>query len=205
MRYAIPALAPGAIHSHNLEIDKSRFITWVAHAPDAAAFDRLLNEARATYPDASHHCSAFIAGAPGEQVAIGFSDDGEPGGTAGRPMFQALEGSGLGQIAVVVTRYFGGIKLGTGGLVRAYTQAVTQALESLPRREFTERHARRVRVGFALEAQARHWLQAHEVPVEAADYDGQGVTLTLAWPADDSLDLGLLAQRLRGELECLDE
>ena len=135
---------------------------------------------------------------------IGFSDDGEPGGTAGRPMFQALEGSGLGQIAVVVTRYFGGIKLGTGGLVRAYTQAVTQTLESLPRREFTERRARRVRVGFALEAQARHWLQAHEVPVEAADYDGQGVTLTLAWPADDSLDLALLTQRLRGELECLD-
>ena len=133
MRYPIPDLAPRARHANTVEIEKSRFICWLCHAPDNAAFDVLLNDARSTYPDASHHCSAFIAGAPGEQIAIGFSDDGEPGGTAGRPMFQALEGSGLGQIGAVVTRYFGGTKLGTGGLVRAYTASAQAVLSEVSR------------------------------------------------------------------------
>ncbi|WP_251977108.1 IMPACT family protein [Salinicola avicenniae] len=200
MRYSIPALAPDAIHANTLEIEKSRFLCWLAHTPDTAAFDRLLACARTRHPDASHHCSAFIAGAPQEQVAIGFSDDGEPGGTAGRPMFQALAGSGLGQVGAVVTRYFGGTKLGTGGLVRAYTQAVLKALETLPLRDHTERRVCRVQVDFSQEAEARHWLDTHEVPVDGADYDSQGVTLTLGWPMDDSLSLETLSQRLRGGL-----
>lgn len=200
MRYPIPDIAPHERHTNTLEIEKSRFICWLCHAPDTAAFDALLNEARLTYPDASHHCSAFVAGAPGEQVAIGFSDDGEPGGTAGRPMFQALEGSGMGQVGAVVTRYFGGTKLGTGGLVRAYTQAVLKALETLPRREFTERRQLTIQVDFSNEADARHWLMEHDVPVLDADYDSHGPRLTLAWPADDSVPLTVLEQRLKGAL-----
>lgn len=203
MRYSIPDLALHEIHAHILEVENSRFITWVCHAPDNAAFDWLLNEARTTYPDASHHCSAFIAGAPGEQVAIGFSDDGEPGGTAGRPMFQALEGSSLGQVGVVVTRYFGGTKLGTGGLVRAYTQAVLQALKTLPRRAFTERRPCLIRVDFSQEAEARHWLGENDIPVDRVDYGSRGVTLTLGWPADTPLSLESLERRLRGGLERL--
>ena len=200
MRYPIPDLAPRARHANTVEIEKSRFICWLCHAPDNAAFDVLLNDARSTYPDASHHCSAFIAGAPGEQIAIGFSDDGEPGGTAGRPMFQALEGSGLGQIGAVVTRYFGGTKLGTGGLVRAYTQAVLKALETLPRREFTERRRVTIQVDFSNEAEARRWLAEHDIPVVSADYDSQGARLLLAWPADDSISLAVLERRLKGAL-----
>jgi len=200
MRYPVPDLALHEIHASSIEIEKSRFVCWLCHVPDNAAFDWLLKEARETYPDASHHCSAFIAGAPGEQFAIGFSDDGEPGGTAGRPMFQALEGSGLGQIGAVVTRYFGGTKLGTGGLVRAYTQAVMKALESLPRRDFTERRACAIQFDFSQEAEARHWLSERDIPVERADYDSQGVTLILGWPTDDSVSLEALERRLRGGL-----
>lgn len=200
MRYPIPDLAPRARHANTVEVEKSRFICWLCHAPDNAAFDTLLNDARSTYPDASHHCSAFIAGAPGEQIAIGFSDDGEPGGTAGRPMFQALEGSGLGQIGAVVTRYFGGTKLGTGGLVRAYTQAVLKALDTLPRCEFTERRDVTIQVDFSNEAEARRWLVDHDIPVVSADYDSQGARLLLAWPADDSISLAVLEQRLKGAL-----
>ncbi|MGE4533290.1 MULTISPECIES: IMPACT family protein [Halomonas] len=204
MRYPVPDLPPGEWTRSELEVERSRFLTWVCHAPDVAAFEALLAEARRRHPDASHHCSAFIAGPPGEQAAIGFSDDGEPGGTAGRPMFQVLEGSGLGQVGCVVTRYFGGTKLGTGGLARAYAQAVAQALEALPRREVVERDPLRLRLDFAGEAEARAWLAEREIPVEAADYDARGVRLTVGWPRDLAVDLSPLASRLRGHLELLE-
>lgn len=204
MRYPIPDLPPGEWRETETDVERSRFIAWLCHAPDVAAFETLLSAARERHPGASHHCSAFIAGPPGEQSAIGFSDDGEPGGTAGRPMFQVLEGSGLGQVGCVVTRYFGGTKLGTGGLARAYSQAVSQALETLPRREITERSPLQLRVDFAGEAEARAWLAEREIPVEAADYDAQGVRLTVGWPRDVEVELSPLASRLRGHLELLE-
>src|SRR5690554_4670862 len=148
MRYPVPDLPAGVYHTSETEVEKSRFITWLNHAPDIAAFDALLAAARHEHPTATHHCSAFIAGPPGEQNAIGFSDDGEPGGTAGRPMYQVLEGSGMGQVGCVVIRYFGGTKLGTGGLARAYAQTVANALETLPQRQEVEHEALRLQVDF---------------------------------------------------------
>jgi len=204
MAYPIPDLAPDAVHRHEIEIERSRFIAWLCHAPDSAAFERLLNAARAHYPDASHHCSAFIAGPPGEQTAIGFSDDGEPGGTAGRPMFQVLDGSGIGQIGCVVTRYFGGTKLGTGGLVRAYSRAVQQALADLPLASFTARRPLRLRVDFAGEAEARGWFDERAVPVEQADYAADGVVLTVGWPSESPVELAELESRLKGRLSLLE-
>lgn len=204
MRYPVPDLPPGERHESTLEVDKSRFLAWLCHAPDVAAFEALLAAARRAHPGASHHCSAFIAGPPGEQTAIGFSDDGEPGGTAGRPMFQALEGAGLGQVGCVVTRYFGGTKLGTGGLARAYSQAVAQALATLPCRAVTERTPHQLLVDFAGEAEARDWLARHGVPVDAADYRADGVVLTVGWPCDTPLDLTALEARLRGRVTLLD-
>ncbi|WP_442905536.1 IMPACT family protein [Halomonas sp. BC04] len=146
MRYPVPDLPAGTHREVETEVEKSRFITWICHAPRMESFTALLAEARRAHPSASHHCSAFIAGPPGEQNAIGFSDDGEPGGTAGRPMFQVLEGAGLGQVGCVVIRYFGGTKLGTGGLARAYAQAVSQALVELPLHQLTERSPLRFKV-----------------------------------------------------------
>ena len=205
MRYSLPRLDEGEFHVAEIEVERSRFIAWVGHVPDTARFEALLARARATYPGASHHCSAFIAGPPGEQTAIGFSDDGEPGGTAGRPMFQVLDGAGIGQIGCVVTRYFGGTKLGTGGLARAYSQAVQKALETLPLAEFTERRPVKLRLDFAGEAQARHWLADQAIPVDAADYDGNGVTLSVGWPSDAPIDLASLEARLKGRITLVEE
>lgn len=204
MRYPVPDLASGERRESEIEVNRSRFITWLCHAPDVAAFEAMLAEARRLHPNASHHCSAFIAGPPGEQTAIGFSDDGEPGGTAGRPMYQVIEGSGLGQVACVVTRYFGGTKLGTGGLARAYAQTVTQALEELPRREVIERTSLQLKLDFAGEADARAWFTGQEIPIEAAEYGADGVVLTVGWPSDLSVDLTALESRLRGRIALLE-
>ena len=111
---------------------RSRFITTAAPAGTSEAARAFIASIRAEFPDATHHCYAFVAGPPGSTAQIGMSDDGEPGGTAGRPMLAVLLGSGIGDIAVVVTRYYGGTKLGTGGLVRAYSGGVKAVLDALP-------------------------------------------------------------------------
>jgi len=106
---------------------KSRFIATIRKCEseeDAAAF---IDEMKKKYWDARHNCYAYVIGTRGELAR--YSDDGEPGGTAGRPMLEVLLGEGIRNIAVVVTRYFGGVLLGTGGLVRAYTQAVKEGLK----------------------------------------------------------------------------
>jgi len=114
---------------------RSRFITTAAAAATPDAARAFIAEMRAEFADATHNCYAFVAGPPGSTGQIGMSDDGEPSGTAGRPMLAVLLGSGVGDIAVVVTRYWGGIKLGTGGLVRAYSSGVKAVLAALPIRE----------------------------------------------------------------------
>ena len=110
------------------EEKKSRFIATVQKCEseeEAAAF---IEEMKKKYWDARHNCSAFCIGARGELTRC--SDDGEPSGTAGRPMLEVLTGEGIRNVAVVVTRYFGGVLLGTGGLVRAYTRAVQEGLKN---------------------------------------------------------------------------
>jgi len=133
LQFAMPRYPIPVGHARVEEVIlRSRFITTAAPAgtPDAAR--AFIAGIRAEFPDATHHCYAFVAGAPGSTAQLGMSDDGEPGGTAGRPMLAVLLGSGIGDIAVVVTRYYGGTKLGTGGLVRAYSGGVKAVLEALP-------------------------------------------------------------------------
>ncbi len=205
MRYPIPHIASAPYHEASLEVQKSRFIARVAHASTPGQAQQLIDQARLDHPDASHHCSAFIAGAPGEQNAIGFSDDGEPGGTAGRPMYQVLEGSGLGQISAVIIRYFGGTKLGTGGLVRAYSKALLQAIESLPTREYVTRRPLWLTTDFALEHELRRWAEHNDALIAQALHDAQGVTLALSFPADRTPDIEALTSRLKGRLVLHDE
>ena len=119
--------------THEIEIKRSRFIGWVARAETEAQARELINAAREQYPDARHHCSAFIVHQDGAQPVERSSDDGEPSGTAGKPMLEVLKGSGLKDVVAVVVRYFGGVKLGTGGLVSAYTQSVSLTLEHVQR------------------------------------------------------------------------
>ena len=113
------------------EIKKSRFITLLAHTDGVEAAKAFVESVRAEHPDARHHCVAWVAGPPDDSQQLGFSDDGEPAGTAGKPMLSQLMGSGVGEITAVVVRYYGGILLGTGGLVKAYGGGVQQALNML--------------------------------------------------------------------------
>lgn len=126
-RYVIPS------KTHRVEevIKKSRFITTITHVEGAGRAKAFIQKIKREFPDADHNCWAYLAGPPGETASIGMSDDGEPHGTAGRPMLNMLIHSGVGEIAAVVARYFGGIKLGTGGLTRAYSGAVKNALTTL--------------------------------------------------------------------------
>lgn len=130
-RYPIPA---GRARVEEI-ILRSRFISTAAPVSSVEEARAFIAEIRAEFPDATHNCFAYVVGPPGSTAQVGMSDDGEPAGTAGRPMLAVLLGSGIGDIAVVVTRYWGGIKLGTGGLVRAYSGGVKAALAALAVRE----------------------------------------------------------------------
>ena len=145
-----PARYPVPAQQHRVEqvIDRSRFIctvTRVQSSEEAQAFIKAMN---AEFPDATHNCWAYVVGAPGSTDRVGMSDDGEPHGTAGRPMLTVLLHSGVGEIAAVVTRYYGGTKLGTGGLVKAYGGAVQQAMAAMPRAERVDSVDLTVHVGY---------------------------------------------------------
>ena len=142
---------PGAVHRAEQSVRRSRFITTVARAGTADEARAFIDRIREEFEDATHNCWAFVAGPPGSTAEVGMSDAGEPHGTAGRPMLEALLHSGVGEIVAVVTRYYGGVKLGKGGLQRAYSGGVQRALESMPRAE----RVRRVTVWVALEYAAR--------------------------------------------------
>lgn len=127
-------------HSYNIpknkilyqeNIKRSRFIVHIGHTPDVSSAREFISDIKGKYADAGHNCWAYVAGRPDDSQVLGFSDDGEPNGTAGKPMLNVLMGSGIGEITAVVTRYFGGIKLGTGGLVRAYGGTLNHALDEL--------------------------------------------------------------------------
>lgn len=115
----------------DLEIKRSHFLGLAARTTSEAQAREFIASRRALYPDARHHCSAFIIANPGATPTERSNDDGEPSGTAGKPMLEVVRGSQIFDVTVVVTRYFGGTLLCTGGLVRAYSQATTQALEQL--------------------------------------------------------------------------
>ena len=132
--YNIPDLRPGEVFRVEQTIKRSRFIASVGHTPGVEEAKAFIEPIKAEFEDARHNCWAYCAGAAGSTDRIGASDDGEPHGTAGRPMLTAVTHSGIGEVTVVVTRYFGGILLGTGGLVKAYQSSVKMALEAVPTR-----------------------------------------------------------------------
>ena len=129
---AAPYPIPARRHRHEEVISRSRFLTTLAEVQDEDAARVFIDEVRAEHPDATHHCWAYVVGPPGSTARVGMSDAGEPHGTAGRPMLDVLLHGGVGDVAAVVTRWYGGVKLGKGGLVRAYGGAVQRALETLP-------------------------------------------------------------------------
>ena len=177
LRYAIPS----RIYRVEELIQRSRFITTAAHAPDANAANAFVDSVRESFPDATHHCWAFVAGPPGSTAHIGMSDDGEPHGTAGRPMLTVLLHSGVGEVVTVCTRYFGGVKLGTGGLSRAYAGGVKLLLQTLPTELKIKRVHVSVRVAYPHVESLQRLLDDLEVVVEHEEY-GEEVTYQIAVP-----------------------
>jgi uncharacterized YigZ family protein len=112
-------------------IKKSRFITYLAHIEGKQQALDYLQSIKQLHKEARHHCWAYVAASPKDSVQMGCSDDGEPKGTAGKPMMSLLQGTDVGEIMAVVVRYSGGIKLGTGGLVRAYSNGIQQLVPQM--------------------------------------------------------------------------
>lgn len=174
--YPIPA-APLEVSE---EIKKSRFITCIAHTPTVAAAKAWIDEIKRQYPGARHHCWAFVAGSPQDSQVYGFSDDGEPSGTAGKPMLAQLMGAGLGEVAAVVVRYYGGVLLGTGGLVKAYGGGVGAALKRLETRIKRQQTPSLIQCDYTDMGAVEALISTHQGQLLAADY-GASVTLQVAW------------------------
>ncbi|MAA66988.1 MAG: YigZ family protein [Alteromonadaceae bacterium] len=174
---------PASSLEREIEIKKSRFIarvTAVSSREDAMAF---LAQARLDYPDARHHCWAYQIGRPGAATQAAMNDDGEPSGTAGKPILNVIQHKDMGDVMVVVIRYFGGVKLGAGGLVRAYAGATEAVLSEVPRQTFRQTRSVWLRLGFASEQPVRHWCSVHEAEVVTVNY-GEEVTMAVAIPEE---------------------
>ncbi|MDM8538460.1 YigZ family protein, partial [Desulfobacterales bacterium HSG17] len=167
MSYLIPQ------KKHRIEeiIKRSRFIATVIHAPSPIDAKSFIAKIKEEFPDATHNCWAFVSGPPGSTAQVGMSDDGEPHGTAGRPMLNTLLHSNIGEIAVVVTRYFGGIKLGTGGLVRAYSGAVKQAIETLPVKEKIIPSHLSIIIEYSCLSPVKHLATSYEAAIVKEKYE----------------------------------
>ncbi|WP_421868099.1 YigZ family protein [Motiliproteus sp.] len=167
--YAVPAAAVAVEY----EIKKSRFIARVAKAADREAAMAMLAQAREDYPDARHHCWAYLIGNPHSPTTVAMSDDGEPSGTAGKPILNVLQHKGVGDLMLVVIRYFGGIKLGAGGLVRAYSHAAQLAMTELSIEDQVPYSQCEVVGDYALEQPLRHWLGQHNGQMLSVEYTEQ--------------------------------
>ncbi len=164
-RYPIPAQETRV----EIMVVNSRFIATAAPVFSVDEAKAFVTRVRDEFSDASHNVPAYLVGY-GTSVVAHCSDDGEPSGTAGRPALAVLRGSGLGDVAVVVTRYFGGTKLGTGGLVRAYGDAVREVLAVLPRAEKVATHTVMVAVPYSLFERVRLTIGAHHGQILDEDF-----------------------------------
>ena len=163
--------------SHTADVRHSRFRAQAAHA---ASIDAALGFlAGHSDRDATHNCWAYRIGAEYRS-----SDDGEPAGTAGRPILAAIDGQGLDQVVVVVTRWYGGIKLGAGGLVRAYGGAAAECLRSALRRPLIELRTLAINAGFEDLGAVHAALSAHSATKLAETFASDGVQLRVSLPAD---------------------
>ena len=177
-RYPIPA----ARHQTVSVVLRSRFIAVADLAPDLATARALLQEMRAAHPAATHHVHAFRVG-HGASLTEGMGDDGEPPGTAGRPTMAVLTGSGLGDVCLVTVRYFGGAKLGTGGLVRAYTQAAQTVLAELPRGWHEEKRRLSLLLSYSTYEPVRRLMDTMGAELLSEDFGAQ-VTVEMQTAAD---------------------
>ncbi|MGA2261236.1 MAG: YigZ family protein [Acidobacteriota bacterium] len=176
-------LVPAQEARHEIKVVNSRFIATAGPATTLDEAKALIARVRQEYPDATHHVPAFVIG-HGNSVITHCQDAGEPPGTAGRPALAVLQGSGLGDVAVVVTRYFGGTKLGTGGLIRAYGDAVRGVLAILPRARKVATHTVGLTIPYAGFQRVRRLLETHHAQLTHQEF-GAEVTLTARLAVDE--------------------
>ena len=168
-------------------VTKSRFIGFLGTASSVEEAEEIVTRIRKKYNDARHNCFAYII-MDGERLVTRSSDDGEPSGTAGRPMLSVLEGASLVNAVCVVTRYFGGVLLGTGGLVRAYTDAAAKALEDCDISPIKRGRYVSLTVDYPDESTLRRLLENEGFDIKDASYS-ERVSLNVLGPEEKSEDL----------------
>ncbi len=168
-------------HERTEEVKGSSFIAFVTPAASLDEINAHLQTIRAKNPDANHHCYAYRL-----DNAVKFSDDGEPGGTAGRPMLEVLTKRKLERVLAVVTRYFGGTKLGAGGLVRAYSGALAKALDEAGVVEIKERIFLTLSAPFAISDTVLRFVSGFKgLTKEGLEYNAEGIVLKASLFAED--------------------
>jgi len=178
-RYPIPA----GESRIELQVKNSRFIGRAGYTPSVEAAKAFIEKIKNEEPGASHAVYAFAVG-HGATVTHGMSDAGEPSGTAGKPALAVVKGSNLGDVAVVIIRHFGGTKLGTGGLVKAYTETAQLALAELPVTEKIEYQSGQITIPYSLYEQVKRLVEAYDGQIEAEDFAVE-VTLKLTFTEDN--------------------
>lgn len=179
MNYSVPLNAVESLH----EIKKSRFIgraEYVANREDAMT---MLARVKQQHPDARHHCWAYQLGDPLTPYSAAMSDDGEPSGTAGKPILNVIQHKLIGDIMVIVTRYSGGIKLGAGGLVRAYSTSTQLTIQALALKILVATTTFQLQIPFNQEPSVRNWLTGNDGEIRHCDYHSS-VIMEVAIPSE---------------------
>ena len=184
-----------------LEIKKSEFIAYAypVNSREQAMFH--VEQLREKYADARHHCWAYIIGDPNNTTSAGFDDDVEPNGTAGRPILNVLQHKSIGNVIIIVVRYFGGIKLGAGGLTRAYAGSAQAAVDEMVLLPYVPMAQVQILAEFATEAQCRYVVENLGGSIDDVHYSKQ-VTLTVTLA---ERDIEPLKERLAMNGQVLDE
>ena len=194
-RYPIPHGESSIEH----QVKNSRFIGRAGYTPSVDEARAFIEKVKTEHPSCSHAVYAFAVG-HGATVIHGMSDAGEPSGTAGRPALAVVKGSGLGDVTVVIVRYFGGTKLGTGGLVKAYTETTQLALAELTLTEKVERRTVQVVIPYSFYEQGKRLIETHHGQIEQETFAAE-VTLNLTFIVEDLLAFeSALAEASRGSI-----
>ena len=170
-----------------IEIKKSRFIANLYPATTRTAALSHLETVRNEFSSANHHCWAYILGDPGKNCSAASDDDGEPSGTAGRPILNVLQHKEAGDTIIIVSRYFGGIKLGAGGLVRAYSRAAQGAIEVSQFCWFEKSVSVKVGFEFSFENMIRHWVHSNQSNIINVAYSAK-VDMEIEIPKSKLMD-----------------
>lgn len=193
---------PTQAHQHRSVIEGSEFLAYASRADTPTQAREQLEQCKSEHANATHHCWAYQIGRE-----YRFHDDGEPSSTAGVPIWRAIEGQNLDHVMLIVVRYFGGVKLGTGGLARAYGGCAAECLRLAKRQEVRPTLTVRVHVPFEFTSQLYHLLQSTEVAHGPEDYDTNGLNMNIQLEPADILGFAQTlknATRGKGQLEILD-